>query len=147
MTDRMTPGQRSWNMSRIRSKNTGPELRVRSIIHRMGFRFRLHSRELPGKPDIVLRRLKTVVWVHGCFWHRHSGCDQTTMPKSNVDVWRKKFLNNVARDARTTKAIRALGWQPVIVWQCELRNEQRLAAKLRKTLAEADRRSRRLAGQ
>lgn len=147
MTDRLTPARRSWNMSRIRGKDTVPEIRVRSIIHRMGFRFGLHSRDLPGKPDIVLRRLKTVVWVHGCFWHRHAGCDQTTMPKSNVNAWKKKFLSNVARDARNRRSIRALGWQAIIVWQCELGNEKRLTVRLKNNLAAADRCSRRRTGQ
>ena len=95
MVDNLTQEKRSWNMSRIKDKNTKPELVVRSILHRMGYRFRLHRKDLPGKPDIVLPKYKTVIFVHGCFWHRHKGCKYAYQPKSRVDFWQKKFKGNI----------------------------------------------------
>ena len=99
MADPLSKEKRSWNMSRIRSRNTTPEILVRSLLHRLGFRFTLRRKELPGKPDIVLPRHRTVLFVHGCFWHRHQGCRGATTPGSNTAFWRKKFRRNVERDA------------------------------------------------
>src|SRR5690242_16161900 len=96
--DRLDKIRRSWNMSRIKGQNTTPEIAVRSMLHRAGFRFRLHAKALPGKPDIVLAGLRTVIFVHGCFWHRHTGCKLCYMPKSNIDFWTAKFAGNVERD-------------------------------------------------
>jgi len=120
--DTISKKQRSRNMSHIRSKNTMPELLVRSILHRMGFRFRLHDRSLPGCPDIVLKRWKTVVFVNGCFWHRHEGCQYAYVPKTRRSFWSKKFAGNVRRDAEHAAALRFLGWRIKVVWECELRH-------------------------
>ena len=117
--DHLTPEKRSWNMSRIKSKDTTPERIVRSFLHRNGFRFRLHAKDLPGKPDIVLPKYKTVIEVRGCFWHRHPGCKSATNPSSNVDFWQKKFAANVSRDERTEQELKKLGWNVIVVWECE----------------------------
>ena len=126
----MSPEQRSWNMSRIRGKNTGPEKFVRSMLHRLGFRFRLHQKDLPGKPDIVLSGRKTIVLVHGCFWHRHWDCRFTTTPKNNSDFWLRKFKSNVERDERQFNALTDLDWKVVTVWECETRDPNSLAERL-----------------
>ena len=118
--DTISKNRRSWNMSRIRSKNTKPELIVRSFLHGMGYRFRLHRKDLPGIPDIVLPKHKTVILVHGCFWHRHSGCNYAYSPKSNVDKWNKKFTENMLRDAKVADEIRRLGWQSITIWECDV---------------------------
>ena len=118
--DRLTPEKRSWNMSRIKSKDTTPERIVRSFLHRNGFRFRLHIKDLPGKPDIVLPKYKTVVEVRGCYWHRHEGCKDATIPSTNTDFWQKKFAENVVRDKRTEQELNALGWNGIILWECEV---------------------------
>jgi DNA mismatch endonuclease (patch repair protein) len=120
---------RSWNMSRIRSRDTIPERTVRSLLHRMGFRFRLHSR-LPGRPDIVLARCRTVILVHGCFWHRHETCQFAYKPKTRKRFWRSKFSANIARDRVVQADLRKQGWRVVVVWECELRNMERLAKRL-----------------
>jgi len=106
-------------MSRIRSANTKPEMIVRSYLHKNGFRFRLHVKSLPGHPDIVLPKYKTVVEVRGCFWHRHPGCKAMTIPSSNTEFWQEKFKRNVERDKRHAEELRALGWQLIVVWGCE----------------------------
>ncbi len=111
--------KRSWNMSRIRSTDTKPEVLVRSFLHKNGFRFRLHVKKLPGHPDIVLPKYKTVVEVRGCFWHRHPKCKLTTMPSSNTEFWKTKFQRNVERDKKHTKDLKKLGWHLIIVWECE----------------------------
>ncbi|MGI6368943.1 MAG: very short patch repair endonuclease [Anaerolineae bacterium] len=127
----MTTAHRSWNMSRIRSRNTGPEKAVRSLLHRMGYRFRLHRRDLPGVPDIVLPKYHAVVLVHGCFWHRHPGCKYAYTPKTRVDFWQAKFAANVRRDAEVQALLSDLGWAVLIVWECELRDRARLSDRLR----------------
>lgn len=121
MGDFMTDEQRSWNMSRIRSKDTKPELLVRSLIHSLGYRFRLHDRKLPGRPDIVFPKLKKVVFVHGCFWHRHEGCPCAPLPKSNRDFWTAKLNTNRNRDIRNQLQLRERGWSYLIIWECETR--------------------------
>ena len=120
MADHLSKEQRSWNMSRIKGRDTGPERKLRSGLHRLGFRFRVHEAKLPGKPDIVLHKYRTVVFVHGCFWHRHDGCKHTTTPKSNQTFWLEKFRNTIERDKRNTGALKSLGWQIIIVWECEI---------------------------
>ncbi len=110
-------------MSRIKSKNTTPERIVRSFLHENGFRFRLHSKILPGSPDIVLPKYKTVIEVRGCFWHRHPGCRQSTTPTTNVEFWQEKFSRNVERDRNTEKRLKELGWRLIVIWQCELRED------------------------
>ena len=117
--DRLTPEKRHWNMSRIKSKDTTPELIVRSFLHKNGFRFRLHIKQMPGHPDIVLPKYKTVIEVRGCFWHRHPGCKQTTTPSSNTEFWKAKFKRNVERDQNNLLALQELGWNVVVVWECE----------------------------
>lgn len=133
--DRISKEHRSWNMSQIRGRDTGPEKIVRSVLHRMGYRFRLHRRDLPGRPDIVLPKHSTVVFVHGCFWHRHPGCQLAYTPKTRVAFWTRKFRENVDRDRRVRTELRALGWRLVILWECQTQDvrrlERRLAAVLR----------------
>lgn len=119
IVDRVT---RSRMMSGIRGRNTRPEMAVRRHLHAAGFRFRLHRKDLPGKPDIVLPRHKVAIFVHGCFWHRHEGCPKATTPSSNIEFWQKKFVDNVARDARDRAALESLGWRVLVVWECELKS-------------------------
>jgi DNA mismatch endonuclease, patch repair protein len=128
MVDKLTKEHRSWNMGRIRSENTKPEKIIRSYLHRLGYRFRLHGRVskrfhpkglLPGKPDIVLVKYNTVVFANGCFWHRHQGCSETTTPKSRTDWWANKFNKNVERDKKKYLELKQLGWKVLIVWGCE----------------------------
>ncbi|MCF7817046.1 MAG: very short patch repair endonuclease [Kiritimatiellales bacterium] len=132
--DSLTPEERSKLMGRIRGKNTKPELAVRSILHRAGYRFSLHRKDLPGKPDIVLRKYNTVVFVHGCFWHRHATCKTASTPKSNVEFWQAKFDRNVANDTKHRRALKKLGWKVVTVWECELKKPAKVLARLRKEL-------------
>lgn len=134
MTDRLSPEARSANMARIRSKDTGPELAVRRALHAAGFRFRLHRKDLPGKPDIVLPGHRTVVFVHGCYWHRHEGCGNATTPGTRREFWLAKFASNTARDSRNVAALQAAGWKVVIVWECETGRPDRLAAVIRERL-------------
>jgi DNA mismatch endonuclease (patch repair protein) len=130
MTDRISKERRSWNMSKIRSTNTQPEIVVRSLLHRLGYRFRLHARALPGRPDIVLPKWKTVIQVHGCFWHRHSHCKFAYVPKTRLDFWTRKFEENVERDLRTVRRLQHLGWRVITVWECQVRDLQRLKKRL-----------------
>ncbi len=132
MTDSISKKHRSWNMSRIRSKNTNPERIVRSMLHKMGYRFRLHRGNLPGKPDIVLSKYKTVIEVRGCYWHRHEGCKYAYNPKSNVNFWREKFKRNVERDRANEKALGELGWKVIIIWECEVKDNTFLMNKIKK---------------
>lgn len=122
-------------MSRIKGANTGPEIGVRSLLHRMGYRFRLHRRDLPGTPDIVLPGRKAVVFVHGCFWHGHV-CKRTKMPKSRTTYWADKIESNRLRDARKRRRLKEMGWKVVIVWECELKKPEKLADKLRTALGD-----------
>lgn len=120
MVDFLSPDGRSKRMSRIRGKDTKPELALRKVLHGLGFRYRLNVPNLPGKPDIVFPRYKTVVFVHGCFWHRHPGCKIATTPKSNTEFWIQKFEKNKERDARARKALEESGWRVLVVWECEV---------------------------
>lgn len=131
MADRLTPEQRSRHMAKIRGKDTGPEMRVRSAAHALGLRFRLHRRDLPGTPDLVFPKRNIALLVHGCFWHRHGGCKKAYNPKSRVSFWEKKFAENVSRDARNQEALAAAGWTPVVIWECETDNPKRLTEILR----------------
>lgn len=132
--DILTKEKRSWLMSRIRGSDTHPELVVRSTLHGMGYRFRLHRKNLPGKPDIVLPKLKTVVLVHGCFWHRHEGCRFAYQPGSRQEFWQKKFARNVERDKEVRKKLQFLGWRVLVVWECQTRSVETLSRCLLKTL-------------
>ena len=134
MSDVFSKAKRSEVMSHIRARDTGPELAVRSVLHRMGYRFRLHRTDLPGKPDIVLSRFGTVIFVHGCFWHRHKGCRFAYTPKSRQKFWLGKFQSNVTRDHRVNRELAKLGWYVVTVWECELRFPDRLSKRLEVTL-------------
>ena len=126
----MVSSVRSRNMAAIRGKDTGPELAVRRILHAMGLRFRLHRKDLPGRPDIVLPKHRTVVFVHGCFWHRHEDCRYTTTPKTRQEFWESKFAANVERDSRNRTDLRQLGWRVIVVWECELRQPSDLKERL-----------------
>jgi len=117
-------------MSRIKNRDTKPELLVRSLLHRKGYRFRLHRKDLPGKPDIILPRFKTVIFVHGCFWHRHEGCRYAYSPKSRVDFWQKKFSRNVTRDQEVHEALLNLEWKVYVIWECETKKIELLERKI-----------------
>lgn len=125
MSDTMTREQRHYCMSRIRGKDTRPEMVVRRWLHSEGFRYSLHSRRLPGCPDLVLRRYHTVIFINGCFWHGHPGCDMFRMPRSNVEFWQEKIRRNKERDAQEVAALEALGWNVIVVWECELSRRAR----------------------
>lgn len=109
-------------MSRVRGKNTSPEMRVRRAAHALGLRFRLHRKDLPGKPDLVFPKHRVAMFVHGCFWHRHPGCSKASTPKSRTEFWQDKFDANVARDARVQTELEALGWRVVTIWECETKS-------------------------
>lgn len=121
-------------MSRIKGKNTRPERIVRSLLHRMGYRFRLHGKDLPGRPDIVLPKYRAVIFVHGCFWHRHRRCRNCTTPTNNRVFWVKKLEGNVARDRVNARALRKLGWKVVVVWECEVASAEGLKRRLASAL-------------
>ena len=122
--------QRSRNMSAIKSKNTKPEIKVRKVLHSMGYRFRLHSKDLPGSPDIVLPKHKTVIFVHGCFWHRHENCKYASTPKTRKEFWNKKFTENKKRDSEIQEKIKILDWRSVVIWECETKNIENLRDKI-----------------
>jgi DNA mismatch endonuclease (patch repair protein) len=139
--DKLTAARRSENMRRIRSKNMKPEIVVRSAVHRLGYRFRLHAKELPGKPDIVRRRQKQAIFVHGCFWHLHpkAGCLDARVPKSNTSYWHNKLERNVERDKQATSLLKKAGWHVLVIWECETKDREKLECKLRKFLSAQDR--------
>lgn len=128
MVDFLEPLERSRRMGRIRSQDTKPEIALRRALHRLGLRFRLGGAGLPGRPDIVLPRHRTVVFVHGCFWHRHHDCKVASTPKSNIEFWTTKFARNVERDAEAVRELEGLGWRVFVVWECELSAKSRLGA-------------------
>ena len=132
--DTISKQHRSWNMSRIQAKNTKPEVIVRSMIHGWGFRFSLHRKDLPGKPDIILPKYGIAVFVHGCFWHRHPRCKFAYTPKSRLEFWQKKFDSNTKRDRRNRRQLRKLGWEVVVVWECQTKNASKLEAVLERKL-------------
>ncbi|WP_236858219.1 very short patch repair endonuclease [Burkholderia metallica] len=118
-------------MRAVRSRNTKPEVLVRRTLHRLGFRFRLHRKDLPGSPDVVLPKYRLCIFVHGCFWHRHSGCSRASMPKTNKAFWISKFSKNVARDNAAREALFRLGWDVLIIWECEVKNPEKLELIIR----------------
>ena len=134
MVDKLTRERRSWNMQQVRSRDTKPEILVRKLLHKEGFRFRLHSNQLPGRPDIVLPKYRIAIFVHGCFWHRHKGCSDASTPKSRTDFWKKKFKDNVTRDKKNQLALRNEGWRFLIVWECETKNSALLIQRLQKEI-------------
>lgn len=123
MADTISAERRSWNMSRIKGRDTGPERQLRSLLHRAGFRFRLHVKELAGRPDIVLPKYRTAIFVHGCFWHRHAGCKSATTPSTRREFWEDKFGANVDRDRRNVISLQEQGWRVETVWECELKKD------------------------
>ncbi len=135
MADVFTPEKRSAIMSRVRGANTRPELLVRSMVHRMGFRFRLHGRDLPGCPDIVLPKHHKVIFVHGCFWHGHEGCPRSARPAGNRDFWEKKLSGNMERDEKNLRELENLGWTTLVIWTCETKDRERLQAALDRFLS------------
>jgi DNA mismatch endonuclease, patch repair protein len=130
MTDKFSPEQRSRIMSHIKGQDSAVEIKVRAILHRMGYRFRLHRRDLPGRPDIVLPGLRKVIFVHGCFWHGHKRCRRASIPKTNEEFWRQKLHSNCLRDKRVCRSLRSSGWDVLIVWQCQVRNAAQLERRL-----------------
>ncbi len=120
MADSLSSERRSWNMSRIGGRDTKPETQLRSLLHRAGYRFRLHVRDLPGRPDIVLPRYRAAIFVNGCFWHRHDACKNATTPSTRREFWQAKFDQNVSRDKRNRVALQHAGWNVITVWECEL---------------------------
>lgn len=130
MADVVSRKRRSQMMAGIGPRNTAPELAVRRVAHRMGLRFRIHRKDLPGSPDIVFPKHRLAVFVHGCFWHRHANCSNCTLPKTRTVFWKAKFASNVARDRRNVEALRALGWRVLTVWECEAENEKLVARRL-----------------
>ncbi|MGR6739420.1 very short patch repair endonuclease [Pseudomonas chlororaphis] len=128
MTDFLSPKERSERMARIKGSNTRPEIALRKVLHRLGMRYRLHGSGLPGKPDLVFARYKTVVFVHGCFWHRHSNCSIATTPKSNTAFWVEKFEKNVARDERNISLLKEAGWRVFVIWECEVGSSRKAEA-------------------
>jgi DNA mismatch endonuclease (patch repair protein) len=121
-------------MQRIRSKDTAPELRVRRLLHSLGYRYRLHGRDVPGRPDLVFRSRRKVIFVHGCYWHMHSCRYGRVAPATNAQFWRDKRLGNVARDRRTLSRLHAMGWRVLVVWECQVRDDSRVGARLRRFL-------------
>ena len=128
--------QRSFNMSKIRDKNTKPEMIVRSIVHRMGFRFSLHNKKLPGKPDIVLSRHKKIIFVHGCFWHIHNCKYGKVKPATNADFWTNKRQGNAARDKENIRKLKQLGWRVLVIWECQIRKSEKAVNSIKRFLEE-----------
>jgi DNA mismatch endonuclease (patch repair protein) len=134
MSDVFSKEKRSWIMSRVKGRDTKPERLVRSLAHRMGYRFRVHGLDLPGNPDIVLPRHGKVIFVHGCFWHGHKTCSRSLRPKTNESFWNKKLDGNIQRDKRFHKALRRLGWKVLVVWECETQKPEKVLKKLERFL-------------
>jgi DNA mismatch endonuclease, patch repair protein len=137
MADRLTPRQRSVLMAGIWTKHTEPELKVRCLAHRLGYRFRLHRKDLPGSPDIVFPCQQSVVFVHGCFWHRHAGCRKASIPATRPDFWAQKLGHNVARDAKVRRRLRRSGWRVLVIWECETKQAFKFQTKLSRFLSGA----------
>jgi DNA mismatch endonuclease (patch repair protein) len=134
--DTLTPEQRSERMSRVRNKDTKPEMRVRRLVHALGYRYRLHAGRLPGRPDLVFKSRRKVIFVHGCFWHRHEGCPLCRMPKSRLRFWKPKLNANRKRDLANQDKLVKLGWDYMIVWECELRDTDELASRIQSFLGD-----------
>lgn len=130
MIDTLSREARSRLMSRVRNRDTGPEMIVRQLTHRLGYRYRLHKKDLPGKPDLVFASRRRVIFVHGCFWHRHKGCALASMPKSRTSFWEKKFRENVLRDKSVVSALTKAGWRSLVIWQCETKDLEALEKKI-----------------
>ena len=135
MADHLSPSERSKNMAAISSKETKPELFVRKLIYTLGYRFRVNDKNLPGKPDIVFKGRQKAIFVHGCFWHRHNNCKYASSPKTNLSFWEEKFTKNINRDKKVKSNLRLMGWQVLVVWQCELKKPETLSKKLIKFIS------------
>ncbi|WP_124427360.1 very short patch repair endonuclease [Pseudomonas orientalis] len=133
--DIVTPEQRSKNMSRIKGKNTKPEMTVRTLCHELGLRYRLHRKDLPGTPDLVFPKHRLCLFVHGCFWHRHPGCKYAYTPKSRLDFWLPKLAKNVERDTEAQRALEASGWRVSIIWECQTKNRDALRTEIQKMIS------------
>ncbi|MEW7974478.1 MAG: very short patch repair endonuclease [Candidatus Thiodiazotropha endolucinida] len=129
--DKLSPEKRSEVMSAVKGKDTNPEVRVRKALHANGYRFRLHRKDLPGKPDIVLPKYNTCIFVHGCFWHQHPGCKRATLPTTRREFWTKKFQANKKRDSQTKEQLEKLGWHVCIIWECKTKNSETLISELK----------------
>ena len=135
MSDVFSNAKRSWVMSRVRTRHTEPERLVKKLLHSAGYHVALHVKDLPGRPDLVVRARKTAIYVHGCFWHRHASCDKgRRRPKTRAKFWSEKLGSNVARDRRVARQLRRNGWHVVTIWECETENEERLRQRLRRLL-------------
>jgi DNA mismatch endonuclease, patch repair protein len=132
--DNLSPAERSEIMARVRSKDSRPELFVRKLVFALGYRYRLHAKELPGHPDLVFRKRRKVIFVHGCFWHRHDNCVSARLPKSRLDFWAGKLEGNKQRDQRTERELRKAGWKVLTIWECRLKKIERLESTLRRFL-------------
>jgi DNA mismatch endonuclease (patch repair protein) len=132
--DKLTPTERSRVMSKVHGKNTTPEMRVRRTLHALGYRFRLHRKDLPGKPDIVLPKYRSCIFVHGCFWHQHSGCKRASKPSTNTDFWSRKLDRNVERGEQNCIALQDLGWNVIVIWECETKDLIDFKRKIRHLL-------------
>ena len=135
MADNLSKEKRSWNMKQIKSNNTKPEIEIRSILHNLGYRFRLHRKDLPGNPDIVLTKYKTVIFVNGCFWHQHKNCSRSNIPKTNKQYWIPKLTRNIERDKDNYKKLSDQGWKVVIVWECILKDHNNLINHLKREIS------------
>jgi DNA mismatch endonuclease, patch repair protein len=135
--DPLTRRERSERMALVKSKDTWPELVVRKAVWRLGFRYRLHAANVPGKPDIVLPRFRSAIFVHGCFWHRHHGCARTRLPKTRTDFWTRKFASNVARDRSVRARLARRGWRSLVIWECVSEDSSSLDRRLRRFLSGA----------
>ncbi|WP_305044872.1 very short patch repair endonuclease [Geoalkalibacter sp.] len=132
--DTLSPKERSRRMSLIRGKNSNPEMKLRHLVHNMGFRYRLHVESLPGTPDLVFPSKRAVIFLHGCFWHRHENCKLARLPKSRLEFWKQKLDANKDRDARDQKRLMALGWRVLVVWECEMNDTVRVGMSVREFL-------------
>lgn len=121
MSDKISPEHRSWNMSQIRNRDTKIEIKVRTFLFSKGFRFRKNDKRYPGKPDVVLPKYKTIIFVNGCFWHQHKGCKNATIPKTRTEFWKNKLINNVRSDAKNIQLLKETGWNVITIWECELK--------------------------
>jgi DNA mismatch endonuclease (patch repair protein) len=135
VTDKLSPERRSANMRNIRSKHTSPEMTVRRLVHAMGFRYRLHVPELPGKPDLVFPRLRKIIEVHGCFWHQHQGCIDSRVPTSRVEYWRPKLAGNVGRDRKNQSDLKKMGWKVLTLWECDIKESTKLISRINRFLS------------
>lgn len=131
MADIVSRSKRKEMMSKVKQRHTKPEIAVRKLLHRLGYRFRLHSKKLPGTPDIVLPKYKSVIFVHGCFWHQHEGCRKARRPTSNVEFWNEKLDKNIERDKRKESELKDLYWKVLTVWDCEIKDESTLIEKIK----------------